>query len=82
MHPEVVDREEKLSHLFNEAKTLEQYKNIDNELKVQFVWYLCIRTSGFVEFSVRTILSEYFESNTENQQLGDYVSIYFLASRQ
>ena len=63
-----------LAHLFNEARALEQLKNVDGELKAQFVWYLCIRTAGFVEYSVHAILSEYYGSDLVHQPLGDFVS--------
>lgn len=82
MHHEVVDREEKLSHLFKEAYTLQKIEDVDEELKVQFVWYLCVRTSGFVEFSLQTILSEYYESGTDHKPLGDFVSNHLLNPRE
>lgn len=82
MHREVLEREEMLTHLFNEAKALQQLKNVDGELKAQFVWYLCVRTAGFVEYSVQTILSNYFESGSVHQPIGDFVSDHLLEPRR
>ena len=82
MHQEVLDREEMLTHLFNEAKALLQLNNVDDELKAQYVWYLCVRTAGFVEYSVQTILSDYFESDSVYQPIGDFVSDYLLEPRR
>lgn len=79
---DVLDREEMLTHLFNEAKALQQLDNIDSELKAQFVWYLCVRTAGFVEYSIQAILSEYFESSSVHQPIGDFVSNHLLEPRR
>ena len=78
MHRDVLEGEEMLTRLFNEGKALQQLNNVDFELKAQFVWYLCVRTAGFVEYSVRTILSEFFESGLVHQPLGDFVSNHLL----
>ena len=74
MHRDVLDREEMLTRLFTEAKALQQLNNVDGELKAQFVWYLCVRTAGFVEYAVQTILSKYFDSGSVHQPIGDFVS--------
>lgn len=79
MHSEVLDKEETLTRLFNEAKALQQLKDLDVDVKAQFVWYLCVRTAGFVEYSVQTILSEYFESGLVHPPLGYFVSKNLLA---
>lgn len=82
MHPEVVRSEEKLSHLFNEARLLQQREDVDDAIKAQFVWYLCVRTSGYVEYSARTILLEFFESSPDFQPFGDFVSNQLRLSRE
>lgn len=82
MHPEVVRSEEKLSHLFNEATLLQHREDVDDAIKAQFVWYLCVRTSGYVEYSARTILLEFFESSTDVRPFGDFVSNQLRLSRE
>jgi len=82
MHRDVLDREEMLSHLFNEAKALQKLDVVDGEIKVQFVWYLCVRTAGFIEYSVQSILSEFFESDSSHPPLGYFVSRNLLAPHQ
>ncbi|MDE2749965.1 MAG: MAE_28990/MAE_18760 family HEPN-like nuclease [Chloroflexota bacterium] len=59
MHRDIIEQQDMLNHLFEQAKLLQDKSEIDNEIKVQFVWYLCIRASSYVEFSVRRILLEY-----------------------
>lgn len=71
MHPEILYQQEKLQHLFEQAYQLQKNDDIDNEIKVQFVWYLCVRTSGYVETSVKTILSEYMSSQTDSASIID-----------
>lgn len=72
MHPEISRKEERLGHLFQQASDLQKNDDIDDELKAQFVWYLCIRTSGYLESSVKSILLEYVESQTESRQVVDF----------
>lgn len=66
MHPEILQQQDKLQHLFEQAHQLQERDDIDDEIKVQFVWYLCVRTSGYVESSIKTILREYVKSKTDN----------------
>ena len=75
MRREVLDREEFLTRLFNEAETLQHLKCVDGDLKAQFVWYLCVRTAGFIEYSVQAILSDYFRSDSVHQPLGVWFRI-------
>ena len=82
MHPEIIRNQEKLVHLYEQARILQSFKDIDDEVKAQFVWYLCIRTSGYVEYSVRTILLEFYEASTEHQPLGDFVIRQLRLSRE
>ena len=82
MHPEISRKEEKLRHLFDQAKALQQIDDVDNELKAQFLWYLCIRTSGYGEYSVRTTLLEFYESSTNHQPLSDFVIKQLRLSRE
>ena len=71
MHPEILQRQEKLQHLFKQAECLQKIDKVDGEIRAQFVWYLCIRTSGYVETSVKTILSEYMSSQTDSASIID-----------
>ncbi len=66
MHPEIIQKQEKLQHLFEQAEQLQQIDKVDVEIKSGFVSYLCVRTSGYVESSVKTILREYVKSKTSN----------------
>ena len=72
MRSEINRKEERLGHLFEQAGDLQKNDDIDDELKAQFVWYLCIRTSGYLESSVKSILLEYVESQTESRQVVDF----------
>lgn len=67
MHPEIIQKQEKLQHLFKQAKQLQKNDDIDDEAKSGFVSYLCVRTSGYVESSVKTILRGYVESKTSDK---------------
>ena len=64
MHLEILRQQEKLQHLFEQAKQLQQIDDIDVETKLGFAAYLCVRTSGYVEFAVKMILREYVKSKT------------------
>ena len=66
MHPEIIQKQEKLQHLFEQAEQLQQIDKVDVEIKSGFVSYLCVRTSGYVESSIKTILREYVKSKTDN----------------
>ena len=67
MHPEILQQREKLRHLFKQATHLQKNDDIDDETKSGFVSYLCVRTSGYVESSVKTILRKYVESKTNDK---------------
>ncbi len=67
MHPEILQQREKLRHLFKQAKHLQKNDDIDDETKSGFVSYLCVRTSGYVEFAVKMILRKYVESKTDDK---------------
>ena len=82
MLTDVLERQEALTHLFDEGKALQQLNSVHSELKAQFVWYLCIRTAGFIEYSVQTILSDHFESDSVHQPIGDFVSNHLLEPRR
>lgn len=62
MHRDIIEQEDMLNHLFEQAGLLQDQSDVDSEVKAQFVWYLCIRASSYVEFSVRRILLEYVQS--------------------
>lgn len=66
MHREIIDQQNVLNHLFEQAERLQDKGDVDYQIKAQFVWYLCIRASSFVEFSVKTILKEYVKAETKN----------------
>ena len=74
MHPEILQQQDKLQHLFEQAHQLQERDDIDDEIKVQFVWYLCVRTSGYVESSIKTILREYVKSKTSDIPTANFVN--------
>lgn len=65
MHRDIIEQQNMLVHLFEQANVLQDKPDIDYEIKAQFVWYLCIRASSYVEYSVKTILLEYVKSETD-----------------
>ena len=73
MHPEILQSQEKLGHLFQQAQQLLDNDSVDEEVQAQFVWYLCVRTCGFVESAVQRILMRYVESNSSNQPIQNFV---------
>jgi len=73
MYPEILQQQEKLQHLFEQAEQLQKIDEVDVEIKSGFVSYLCVRTSGYVESSVKTILREYVESKTNNAPIVSFV---------
>lgn len=73
MHQEILDHQVKLQDLFNEANKLYNSGSIDTDLFVQLTWYLCVRTSGFLENAVQIILLEYVQSNTPDNPTQNYV---------
>lgn len=82
MHPEILHQQEKLRHLFEQAEQLQQIDGVDDEIRAQFVWYLCVRTSGYVETSIRTILNEYVSSQTSNTSIISFIDEQVRHSRR
>lgn len=78
MHHEIVRHQIMLERLFAQANKLQRNVDIgseiiDSEVVSHFVSYLCVRTSGFVEFSVKTILREYASASTNEPRLMNLV---------
>ena len=73
MHQEILDRQAKLQDLFDEVKQLHDNGAINTDVFVQLTWYLCVRTSGFLENSLQIILLEYVQSKTSDVPTQDYV---------
>ena len=73
MHQEILDHQAKLQDLFDEANRLYDSGLIGTDLFVQLTWYLCVRTSGFLENSVQIILLEYVQSKTSDIPTQNYV---------
>ena len=73
MHQEILDHQAKLQDLFDEANRLYNSGSIGTDLFVQLTWYLCVRTSGFLENSVQIILLEYVQSKTPDIATQNYV---------
>ena len=73
MHQEILDRQAKLQDLFDEVDTLHRSGSIDTDVFVQLTWYLCVRTSGFLEHSLQIILLEYVQSKTSDLPTQNFV---------
>ena len=73
MHPEILERQSRLQNLFDEVGRLKESGSIGTDIAVQLTWYLCIRTSGFLENSVQLILLEYVQSQTTDVSTLRYV---------
>ena len=74
MHHDIVRHEEKLQHLFTQAKEMQDLDELDEEAKSGFVSYLCIRTFGYIESAIKTILKEHVRSNMRDTQTFNYVN--------
>lgn len=56
-NPKVIEDKERLDLLFAKINDI----NEDDELKAHLVSYSCVRVSGFIQQSIREIVSEYAE---------------------
>lgn len=74
MHREILEQQNKLSRLFEQAKRLQGLDGIDNETKSGFVSYLCIRTCVYIETSIKFILLEYVRSKTDDTPTVNFVT--------
>lgn len=64
MHSEIVEQQVKLQRLYDNAEELHRQDDVDDETKSAFVSYLCLRTSGYLETSIMTIIRQYAEDQT------------------
>ena len=74
MHRDIIEQENKLTHLFSQAKSMQNIDDLDDEAKSGFVSYLCIRTFGYIEYALKTILREHVRSNTSDKPTFNYVN--------
>ena len=74
MHEDIVEQEDKLQRLFSHAKDMQEIDALDDEAKSGFVSYLCIRTFGYIEWAIKTILKEHVRSNMRDTQTFNYVN--------
>ena len=74
MHGNIVEQENKLTLLFVQAKSMQNIDELDDEAKSGFVSYLCIRTFGYIEFAIKTILREHVRSRTSDKPTFNYVN--------
>ena len=70
----IVEQEEKLQRLFSHAKDMQDLDELDDEAKSGFVSYLCIRTFGYIEWAIKTILKEHVRTNMRDTQTFNYVN--------
>ncbi|MCY4539333.1 MAG: HEPN domain-containing protein [Chloroflexi bacterium] len=82
MNPEIVKRQEDLQRLIGEVRRLKNSGQVGEPIVSQFVWYLCVRTSGYIEYSVGTILLEFYETRNEHPPLSDFVIKQLKLSRE
>lgn len=74
MHRDIVRHEQKLQLLFSQAKDMQDLDELDDEAKSGFVSYLCIRTFGYIEYGIKTILREHVRSNAHDTPTFNYVN--------
>ena len=74
MHRDIVRHEEKLQLLFSQAKEMQDVDELDDEAKSGFVSYLCIRTFGYIESAIKTILREHVKAHTRYRPTFNYVN--------
>ncbi len=73
MHQEVIRYQHMLDRLFDQASELEEQGEVDEEVRAHLTQYLCVRASGYVEFSVKTILREYVKARTSEPYISNFV---------
>ena len=66
MNPEILERQERLQKLFDDVQALSEARSVSADIVVQLTWYLCIRTSGYLENAIQLILLDYVQSNTDD----------------
>ncbi len=74
MYKGIVEKEEKLRRLYSHANVMQDLDELDDEAKSEFVSYVCIRTFGYIEWSIKTILKEHVKSNMRDTQTFNYVN--------
>ena len=73
MHPEILERQERLQKLFDEVQALSEAGTVSADIVVQLTWYLCIRISGYLENAIQIILLDYVQSNTDDLPTQEFV---------
>ena len=73
MHKDIVQHQTKLERLFGYADDLQKNVDVDSEVVSHFTQYLCVRTSGYVESSIKIILHEYVKAHTSESYITDFV---------
>ena len=63
-----------LDRLFNQASELEEQGEVDDEVRAHFTQYLYVRTSGYLEFSIRKIMKEYMKIKVTPPEVERYVA--------
>ncbi len=74
MDRDIIEQEYKLTHLFLQAKSMQDIDELDDEAKPGFASYLCIRAFGYIEYAIKTILREHVRSNTSDKPTFNYVN--------
>ena len=74
MHRDILEKQKKLARLFDQAKVLHELHDIEGDVKSGFVSYLCIRTSVYLETSIKSILLEYVRSKTDDRPTVNFVT--------
>lgn len=60
--------------LFVQAWDMQDLDELEDETKSGFVSYLCIRTFGYIESAIKTILREHVRSKTGDRPTFNYVN--------
>ena len=69
MLQDVLHHQNMLDRLFDQASSLEELGEVDEEVRAHLTQYLCVRASGYVESSVKTILREYVNTKTQEPNI-------------
>ena len=75
----IIANKQKLDDLFDQMRELRKLSN--NQIESQWATYLCIRISGLLETSIRSIYSSYCENKRTHPNIARYIGYSLDSSR-
>lgn len=66
-NPELIKGKVQIDSLFKQVRIFSSDPSADPEIVAMLTYYLCVKVSGFVETSIRTILMEYAEQHSSDK---------------